>query len=507
VVLLPIGANQPQAPFPFSFTAFEEWYEKQTMREYEPARAALCRIISQALDEQLSDRDRLRIRVSHSRIKNPERLWAKMLRNKYAGKITTLDAIALTVDDIVGVRITCNNTSDVTVVKEILADLPSAGEEAEVDGNGGLLIEADSEKHYDTVPKESGYRAYHINLRVTVPAFGKSTLVRAEVQVRTLLQDGWGELTHEDTYKPGAELPSLAKRLARRMADLLAAVDDLAQDLREELDALSAHELGEPLEDAQLTAVSLELASAVATGEASPEAIVEEQPATEDLRQALISRTRRVVSGLTKPATLAEVAHRVRADFGREVTNSWGGFGSFKALVKGAVPDATVVDGAPGILYPPGVSVDVEHVQSSEVEMAGTPQIVLRLRAFDHAVPVGNRERISVVLDALMATLHEDVWVELGIERSVPGIRDINALSKFGRDQATQNGINVSRTPLDYFLKALLFTGNLQPSPDRRHVVIVIARSILARAMARGLFTDVPAQNREVFEWLGASGD
>jgi len=493
----PVSHDGP-APFPFSYSAFEDWYSKRVAQEFEPARAALCRIVSQALDEQLSDRDRLRIRVSQSRIKEPERLWAKMLRQRYAGQIPALDAIPEVIDDIVGVRITCNNTSDVTVVKESLATLLTFDDESAVHPGGGLLIEPDSEKHYDTVPKESGYRAYHVNLRVPVPAFGETLLTRAEVQVRTLLQDGWGELTHEDTYKPGAELPPLARRLARRMADLLAAVDDLAQDLREELDSLSAGGLATPLADA---GGGLDAVEAVVAGPQTPK--FDELPDTEDLRQALVSRTRRIVAGLTKPATLAEVAHLVRADFGREVTGSWGGFGTFKALVKGAVPEATVVEGAPGILYPPGFDAADERAALVDDETEGTPSTVLRLRAFDHTVPLGASDRVAVVLDVLMTVLNEVTWDELGVNRSVPGIRDINALSKKGREIAAERGLNVSRPALDYFLKALLFSGNLRPSVDRQQVAVIISRSIVARAMSHGLISDAAEQTREVFHWLG----
>jgi len=56
--------------------------------------------------------------------------------------------------------------------------------------------------------------------------------------VRTLLQDSWGELTHEDTYSKSGELPPLVEVLSTRMADLLATLDDIAEDLRNELDRI-----------------------------------------------------------------------------------------------------------------------------------------------------------------------------------------------------------------------------------------------------------------------------
>src|SRR5262249_47864668 len=59
--------------------------------------------------------------------------------------------------------------------------------------------------------------------------------VRCEIQVRTLLQHAWGELTHEDTYKPGVKVPELIKVLSKRLATTLAVLDEIAQDLRNEL--------------------------------------------------------------------------------------------------------------------------------------------------------------------------------------------------------------------------------------------------------------------------------
>ena len=56
--------------------------------------------------------------------------------------------------------------------------------------------------------------------------------------MRTLLQDSWGELTHEDAYSKSGELPPLVEVLSMRMADLLATLDDIAEDLRNELDRI-----------------------------------------------------------------------------------------------------------------------------------------------------------------------------------------------------------------------------------------------------------------------------
>jgi len=146
--------------------------------------------------------------------------------------------------------------------------------------------------------------------------------VRGELQVRTLLQDSWGDLTHEDTYKPGAPLPALVTTISRRLADLLATVDDLAQDLREELDRLAQ------------SAVEDEI------GGADNNVILEE--------------TRKIVHSLNRPTPLATIASRLQATFGTGIRPNWLGWGSFKALLLAACPDVNIANYGPGYVIPAG---------------------------------------------------------------------------------------------------------------------------------------------------------
>jgi hypothetical protein len=108
---------------------------------------------------------------------------------------------------------------------------------------------------YIEVPKPSGYRAVHLLVEVDVPQGSHFVAVVCEIQIRTLLQHSWGELTHEDTFKPGVQVPRLVTSLSKRLATALAVLDEIAQDLRDELekieiDAASQYALDEgPTED------------------------------------------------------------------------------------------------------------------------------------------------------------------------------------------------------------------------------------------------------------------
>ncbi len=139
------------------------------------------------------------------------------------------EATACQIDDLVGLRVTCTNLCDLDMVQGARDGWPK-----QPSPKRPLSIDESSERDYVESPKESGYRGWHVNLRLTV----ESTSVTCELQVRTLLQDSWGELTHEDSYSKAGELPPLVEILSKRMADLLATLDDIAEDLRSELDRI-----------------------------------------------------------------------------------------------------------------------------------------------------------------------------------------------------------------------------------------------------------------------------
>jgi ppGpp synthetase/RelA/SpoT-type nucleotidyltranferase len=332
-------SRRRQPTIPFGFDGFQAWYADHCRALLEPARQTFVRLLEEQLRQGVSELDRHRVRVSDSRVKEPLRVWSKLQKPQYRSQAKAPADVPALIDDLVGVRIVCNNLSDIATVQAMLADLPGS------DGlpGFGMAAEQGSEKRYVDAPKDSGYRAFHVNLVTQVPGLSGLTPVRGELQVRTLLQDGWGELTHEDTYKPGVQLPPLVTTLARRMADLLATVDDLAQDLRLELDRLAQSAVEDAVEapSASEEAIADQPASAPdAAGEASPALVMAE--------------TARIVSELTQPASLASIAALLQGLFGTALRDGWAGHGSFKALLVAAVPGVQIVKVGPGYVVPPG---------------------------------------------------------------------------------------------------------------------------------------------------------
>lgn len=335
------GVRQPNSSFPFDYAEFSAWYGKLSGSRLEPARQTFLRILDEHLDRELSDFDRYRVRVSASRIKQPLRVWAKMNKTRYAEKINALDDIPAVIDDLVGIRIVCNNLSDLEFLRSILEGMPVSDPE----DRQPIAIQPGSQKDYLENPKKSGYRAYHINLVTVVPGAGELARISGELQVRTLLQDGWGELTHEDTYKPGVKLPPLVETLARRMADLLATVDDLAQDIRGELDRLAQTAVEDPGAEGSPSPAGAE-----------PPALDKDQVVCAQEKPLVLAETARIVSELERPAPLASIAAQLQGTFGTGLVRDWVGYGNFKSLLVDAVPDISIQSVGPGYVIPRGAA-------------------------------------------------------------------------------------------------------------------------------------------------------
>lgn len=130
-----------------------------------------------------------------SRIKTPESLMKKMMRNKINFDINNIEN---NIFDIAGVRIVCSFISDIYTIIHMI----KMNDE----------IEIVREKDYINHPKESGYRSYH--MIVKIPVFlttGKENVI-VEVQIRTMAMDFWASLEHKIKYKYDGIIPDDVKK-------------------------------------------------------------------------------------------------------------------------------------------------------------------------------------------------------------------------------------------------------------------------------------------------------
>lgn len=215
---------------------------KDRLSAWDDAQQQVERWLSRQCSELLDGRDSSRLAVGTGRIKTSERALDKLKRKIRAGECAS-PASARDVEnelrDLVGVKVLCKSTRDQYLLRDRLDKLAGTedGFRARIfpDTPRGSDMGGAPRKDYVTNPKESGYRAIHYEY--TVPVTGTDP-VTVEVQVKTRVQDAWGELTHEDLYKPGASLkPSpFHQSVAKTIANLLSEVDRLSDDLAHELE-------------------------------------------------------------------------------------------------------------------------------------------------------------------------------------------------------------------------------------------------------------------------------
>lgn len=457
----------------FGYAEFGNWYDTYRADVLEPALDRAMDALQRELDDALPDRDLARIRSLSARVKSKRRTWRKVSQPRYRQRIDTVDDIPHIIDDLVGMRLTCTNLRDIEMVQVALENLPRRPGRRRA-----LGLDPDSERDYIEQPKQSGYRGWHVNLRVDhhdVP-------VTCELQVRTLLQDSWGELTHEDTYSKAGESPPLVEVLSTRMADLLATLDDIAEDLRNELDRIDE-------------AIVAETAGQV---DEPGEVLLDVGPGA-DAADLLLERW----NALDRPLELSSLAWSLQHEFGAEVSDDWFGFRTFKRFLRAAIPDGEISSGRTAYLLPPGsapsdaddtagIAIDIADIvedapawtpaTADDADAPGTdsaddadvPDEVRQLRRVERGFPIVTTADWRRIYEHLAAAWHRN-------GADTPSNQMINLLTRSARDSARSTGEPLSRRHLDYVIKAVLAATESGDPLDADRIGDVFATSVLER--------------------------
>lgn len=478
------------------------WYESARRKYLEPAQAQALRLVDTLLDEKVDPIDRARFRISSSRVKSTQRSFAKLNNEKYRSRILTYDNIPEVIDDLVGLRLVCNNLSDINTLQEIFGELPTGDGKAT-----GLSLEENSQRDYFSDPKISGYRAYHVNLLVQVAQTVDHRQVRVEVQARTLLQDGWGELTHEDTYKPGSTVPSWIVSMSARMAELLAAVDNIAQDLRTGLDVETQRSVETPTHPQSDDAAHAGKDNSSSTEKSPHEAGTQGPIGPDDHREdreseieaALIKEAQRLAGELRTPAPLASIAQELNATFGTDITRTWAGTGGFKRFIETYVPSATISGPAPGYMHPKDTPVPANW--TTEGTGSDTiPNLVRELRAYDKEIPQIGADRLKYLVESVTKAVRELRSAEDSERASAP---QIGALAKRAKEEAIKSGSLVVLPHTLYTLRAINNAGRLTNTLSSDDVREILLNKIVDQGRSESLIKDETATLHELRAWLG----
>jgi putative GTP pyrophosphokinase len=160
------------------------------------AKEYLGRLLESAIGK-ISDRRLVRARLVGPNIKSVDSLRLKAERENWKDQ----DAISAC-PDMIRARLVCNNYEDVYRLVELIKEMVPFGEpEPEI-------------QDYVKRPQDSGYRAVHVNFRLEAGGLREGFLrLGCEIQIRTLLQDAWSELSHEDITKAPKVYPTWTKEI------------------------------------------------------------------------------------------------------------------------------------------------------------------------------------------------------------------------------------------------------------------------------------------------------
>ena len=193
----------------------------QQYRSLLPVYTQMAEVIPERLKEFFAEAGIIVAAVEH-RVKTEDSLAGKLKLK--GGKYP--DIFALT--DIVGLRVITFYIDDVDKVASVLERLFDIDWENSIDKR--KLHETDSfgylSLHYICSIPEKSY---------SDPEHPELNKIRFEVQMRTVLQHAWANMSHDTGYKSGVEIPKVYLRNMSRLAGMLELCDDEFSRIRREI--------------------------------------------------------------------------------------------------------------------------------------------------------------------------------------------------------------------------------------------------------------------------------
>jgi ppGpp synthetase/RelA/SpoT-type nucleotidyltranferase len=186
---------------------------------------ALGDLIKLYLNESLTSK-RIPFSDIQFRVKTFHSFISKIKRKEY------YDTPYEKIQDICGLRIICTFKEDMEEVTKIVSNMfiASAPDDKEQDDNSRLV----------------GYRGIHQIVQLKPDICNSNTFyeklqgLKAEIQIRTIAQHSWSEISHKLNYKDEDNVPTEFKHLLSDISGALGVVDRLYNSLRNEKNKLKA---------------------------------------------------------------------------------------------------------------------------------------------------------------------------------------------------------------------------------------------------------------------------
>jgi len=200
-------------------SSYDQWFE-QALPSHTRLKDTVVPILENLLRAQRVDY----LSVS-GRTKEKESVLEKIKRKGYSNP-----SVQLT--DMTGIRVIVFLESDVAKASEIIKNCFS------VDIGNSL------DKSQKLAPDQIGYRSVHFvcdigAARSQLPEFAGLANIKFEIQVRTVLQHAWAELSHDRSYKFHGQLPTEIEREIFLYAGMLEIADKGFEQIAKRIDEYS----------------------------------------------------------------------------------------------------------------------------------------------------------------------------------------------------------------------------------------------------------------------------
>ena len=130
-------------------------------------------------------------------MKTPESIAEKLQRKDYD---VDFDTAVTALNDISGVRCICYSVKEIYWIARQIGKTDTY-----------TVVKA---KDYIRKPKKNGYESYHIVLDIPMSYKGETSVVRVELQLRTMIMDAWAGMDNRVSYKKGVP-PEMERRIEK----------------------------------------------------------------------------------------------------------------------------------------------------------------------------------------------------------------------------------------------------------------------------------------------------
>jgi ppGpp synthetase/RelA/SpoT-type nucleotidyltranferase len=158
----------------------------------------------------------LKVALIHGRVKTLDSVINKVERKQYKDPLSDIH-------DFAGVRVVCQFTPDLDLIDKLIRELFDVQEK--VDKSASLGFD------------KTGYQGTHyiVKLRPNHRGAGYDALaeLKSEIQVRTILQDAWAQISHILDYKSEASVPEKERRELYNVSSLLEISQNIFDRTRE----------------------------------------------------------------------------------------------------------------------------------------------------------------------------------------------------------------------------------------------------------------------------------